>query len=180
MSQRAFDSVHSTIGAIARKTPKKGFKQTLALSQLSRIDWLVRQCKTLFARAQCVTNAIGSCKGEKVKICEANCAGVMMMEEPGLFSVWKSSGDPISVRVLEEGIELSSKDYRLRIAGSKLFISMPGAAGRVEREIDMEDVEALYSNIDYVKHVMRDFELEVENMLRNLALCARANARVCP
>ncbi|MEN3000075.1 MAG: hypothetical protein ABDH61_05835 [Acidilobaceae archaeon] len=180
MSQRAFDSVHDAISAIARKTPKKGFKQTLALSQLSRVDWLVRQCKTLFARAQCVTNAIGSCRGERLKICDANCAGIMMMEEPELSSVWKSSGDPISVRVTEGGIELSSKDYMLRIAGSRLFISLPGTAGRVEREVDMEDVEALYSNIDYVKHVMKDFELEVENMLRNLALCARANARVCP
>ncbi|MCX8195783.1 MAG: hypothetical protein N3F67_01700 [Acidilobaceae archaeon] len=180
MSQRVFESVHSTIGSIARRTPKKGFKQTLALSQLSRVDWLVRQCKTLFARAQCVASAIGSCRGDKIKVCNSECASIMLSEGPEASAVWKSSNDPISVKVSEEGIELSSKDYRLRIAGSKLYVSLPGTGGRVEKEVSLEDVEDLYANLDYVKHTMRSFELEVENMLRNLALCARAHARACP
>lgn len=181
MSLRTVETLSGALASAAKKLPKKGQRQTVALSQISRIEWLVRQCKTLIARGSCVTSAIGSCKDEgKLKVCSSGCGNISMAEGPAYLAIWKSSGDPLAVRVLEGSLEISSKDKLVRIEGSKILLSIEGTGGRLIREISVDDIDQIYEGADYLKFALKDIEQEIENMLKNLALCARANARSCP
>lgn len=181
MSLKTIEVLGSALSAAAKKLPKKGQRQTVALSQISRIEWLVRQCKTLVARGSCVTSAIGSCKEEgKLKVCSAGCGNISMAEGSGYLAIWKSSGDPMAVRILEGALEISSKDKMIRVEGSRLSLRMEGTAGVISKEISIDDVDQMYEGADYINFVLREVEQEIENMLRNLSMCARANARTCP
>jgi len=182
LSIRVFDSIHATLTSIAKKTPKKGYKPTIVLSQISRIDWIIKQCKTLVLRANCLVGTRDTCMSkDKVKLCDTQCANIMLAESPDYTSIWKISENPIVVRVLSDSLEVASKQYKIQVHGSKLSLHIPKPTGElVEKILDISDIDSFYESIDYIKDVLGRFEGELNNMIKNLSQCAKAHAKTCP
>ncbi len=181
MSIRGFDSVHSTLEALLRKAPRKGFKSTSIINIIVRIDWIIRQGKTLYLRAQCLSKARGSCIEGNVKICSSGCASIMTAEAPDYISVWKAREEPFSIRISPEGLNISHGGYNVSIQGVTLIITMITPQGSLtEKTIRLDDADEVYANSDYVSIALKGVEEEIQSALRNLAQCARLAAIQCP
>lgn len=165
-----------------RRAPRKGATATYVLSVISRIDWIIRQCKTLILRAQCLSNARGSCSGgDGVKLCDSKCSSIMLVESGGEIAVYRRSRNPIVVKVTGGNVEISMSDRRLVISGSLLRVEIEtGDGSKIEKTIRLDDMDDLYNNDYLVKHSLKGLENRLNIMLRNLANCARATATPCP
>lgn len=182
MSTRVLDSTHASLEAVMRKLPKKGASSVYVLSVVSRIDWLVRRCKTLITRAQCLSNARGSCSsGKDFKVCDSKCSSIMVVEGAGEIAVYKKTGSPITVKVSPNGLEIATRDHRVVVSGTLLKLEIPTPTGsRMEKEIKLDDVNEISENDYIIKQSLKGLETKIEVMLKNLATCARETATVCP
>ena len=182
MSLRAIDSLHSALEAAMRKVPRKGAKATLVLSLLSRVDWLARQCKTLAARAQCLSNARGHCtEGGEVKLCDSRCSSVVVLQGVGELVVYRRARNPIAVRVTAGSLEIATRERRVTLEGTTLRVEIETPEGvRAGRVIRLDDIDEVYENSYLVRESLKGLETLISNLLRNLAACAKATATVCP
>lgn len=181
MSARGFDSAHSTLEALLKKAPRKGFKSASIINIIVRVDWIIRQGKTLYLRAQCLSRARGSCTEGKMKICDTGCASIMTAEAPDYVSVWKARKRPFSIRITPEGLNISHGGYSVSIQGTTMRIVMITPQGSsTEKTIRLDDADDVYANSDYVSIALKGVEEEIQASLRNLAQCARLAAIQCP
>jgi hypothetical protein len=182
MSVRVIEATHATLESVMRRVPRKGAKATLALSMLSRIDWIVRQCGSLVLRAQCLASARGQCVGGRdARLCDARCASVMVVERLGELLVYRRTRNPLVVRLSPEGLTISRKGSVITVTGARVKVELSGGdGGRLEKVVRLDEVEDLVENIHLIRESLRGVEVQLSNTLRNLANCAKLTATPCP
>lgn len=182
MSTRVLDSTHATLESVMKRVPRKGAKATYALSILSRLDWVLRQCRSLTLKAQCLASARGLCiEGRDSKLCDAKCASIAVLERQGELVVYRRTGNPLAVRLTPEGVVIARRGSVITVTGARIKVELvAGGGGRVEREARLDDVEELLENEYLVKQSLKGIETQLSNIIRNLADCARLTATPCP
>jgi len=182
MSVRVIEATHATLESVMRRVPRKGAKATLALSTLSRIDWIVRQCGSLVLRAQCLASARGQCvEGRDARLCDARCASVMVVERLGELLVYRRTRNPLVIRLSPEGLTISRKGSVITVTGTRVKVELSGGdGGKLEKVVRLDEVEDLVENIHLIRESLRGVEVQLSNTLRSLATCAKLTATPCP
>jgi len=181
MTIRVIEITHATLESIMRRVPRKGVKAIYALSTLSRLNWVVGQCKSLVLRAQCLASARGLCvETRESKTCDTKCASIMVIERQGELVVYKRTRNPIVVKLSHEGITISRRDSTIIVGGARITLKLLGKEGVVEKVLRLDEIEELLENSHLVKHSLKGLEIQLLNILRNLANCAKLTATQCP
>jgi len=182
LSVRVLDTAHATLESVMKRVPRKGAKATYALSILSRLNWVIKQCKSLTLKAQCLASAKGICiEGGGVRVCDTKCASISILERQGELVVYRRAGNPLAVRLTPEGVVVSRRGSAITVSGSRIKIELvAGEGGRVERVVRLDDVGELLENEYLVKQSLKGIETQLSNMIRNLSNCARLTATPCP
>ena len=163
------------------KVPRKGAKATYAQSIASRLNWVVKQCKSLTLKAQCLASARGLCIEEGgVRMCDTKCASISILERRGELVVYRRAGSPLAVRLTPDGVVVSRKGSSITVSGPTIKIELEaGEGGRVEKVVRLDDIEELLENEYLVKESLKGIETQLSNMIRNLSNCAKLTATSC-